>query len=162
MPVTSVSGPPNLKVSRYVVSRQGTPRFFLMRSTTSPAVIRMVSNTDRPRRYAGLALRGRTSSASWRRRSMPGSSDTTRPTRIRPFFSAGEHLVPHVLDRLPLAHFAGDDDIHVRQHLQRRLNGRRAGQQPDTLHHGSGIADDTDPASRPQRVLHVGSPARRA
>ena len=61
IPVTSVSGPPNLKVSRYVVSRHGTPRFFLMRSTTSPAVIRPASSTGRRRRYAGSALRGRTS-----------------------------------------------------------------------------------------------------
>ena len=47
---------------------------------------------------------------------------------------AGRDLVARVFDRLPLADFAGDDGVDVRQHRQRRLDRRRSGQQADPSH----------------------------
>src|SRR3569832_946773 len=50
IPFTTVSGPPNLNVSRYVCSRHGNPRCDFTRATTSPAVnVLMLSASSRDR-----------------------------------------------------------------------------------------------------------------
>ena len=87
--------------------------------------------------------------------SIPGSSETTRPTRIKRLPVAGEHFVARVLGRLPLADLARDECINRRERLQGRLNRRRSGEQADALHPGLRIADDTDAAARVQALPHV-------
>ena len=154
MPVTTVSGPPNLNRSRVVASLQATPWTAitaLIRLTTSPAVsaaIREASSRDRQPDEADRHFRNDRLEPV-RADLHPGRFVDDAADRDEAFLHAGKRDVLRVGGRFPFLNFAGDDHVHIRQHRDRVLDQRVAGQQADPPHGQGPVADGADAARVP-------------